>query len=381
MTPSTSSATDAGLLDGIDPAVLFTPFQLGNLTLANRFVMAPMTRVHSPNGVPGEDVAAYYARRAEHLGLIVTEGTYIDHPSAGMLADVPRFYGEDALAGWSRVVEAVHAVGGRIIPQLWHIGVTRPEGSPPHPEAPVLSPSGIALDGSPAGVAATGKDLDDLIASFARAAKDAQRIGFDGIELHGAHGYLLDQFHWSVTNRRSDAYGGKAAARARLSAEIVAAIRAEVGPDFPIGFRFSQWKGGHYDARIAETPQELDELLTPLVEAGVSLWHVSARRYWLPGFEGSDRTTAGWTKHLTGLPTINIGSVGVRSPFNPYATTPEATASLNLAPLLELIDKGEFDLVALGRAVLSDPEWTAKLRAGRVGEIRGYEKGHENTLF
>ncbi|MGH8879726.1 MAG: 12-oxophytodienoate reductase, partial [Stackebrandtia sp.] len=245
--PRTSSDGPSG---DADVSPLFTPFDLGEFALANRFVMAPMTRAQSPAGVPGEDVAEYYARRAQ-LGLIVTEGTFIDHPTAGGSDRIPRFYGEASLAGWSRVVEAVHTAGGRIFPQLWHVGATRSDGAPPHPEASVLSPSGLGLDGSPKGVAATAKDLDELIASFARAAKNAQAIGFDGIELHGAHGYLLDEFFWPVTNRRTDGYGGDIAGRVRLSAEIVAAIRAEVGADFPISYRFSQWKGGHFDARFA----------------------------------------------------------------------------------------------------------------------------------
>lgn len=175
--------------------------------------MAPMTRQFSPGGVPGADVAAYYARRAPHVGLIVTEGTYVDHPSAGSSDRVPRFYGDDALAGWRGVTQAVHAAGGKIVPQLWHLGATRAAGAPPHPDAPVLSPSGRRADGSVVGEPATTAELDAVVASFARAARDAQLAGFDGVELHGAHGYLLDQFLWSGTNGRGDRHGGSAANR------------------------------------------------------------------------------------------------------------------------------------------------------------------------
>ncbi|MEF2976121.1 NADH:flavin oxidoreductase [Subtercola sp. YIM 133946] len=367
------------LLDDADPAELFTPFHSGALTLSNRFVMAPMTRAQSPNGVPGDDVAQYYARRAPHLGLIVTEGTYIDHPSAGSSDRVPTFYGDDALAGWTRVVDAVHAVGGRIFPQLWHLGVTRSENAPLNPDAPIVSPSGLSANGNPRGETATAKDIDDIVASFVRAAVDAQRLGFDGVELHGAHGYLLDQFFWSATNRRSDRFGGETSGRTRLAAEVVEAIRAEVGPDYPIDFRFSQWKGGHYDARIADTAAELDEILTPLVDAGVTLLHASTRRYWLPEFDGSDRTLAGWTKHLTGLPTIALGSIGVPGAF--MDSSNEAQPTLSMAPLVELFERGEFDLVALGRSVLSDPEFTRKLRENRLADIRAYAKEHETTLY
>ncbi|MCU1478039.1 MAG: NADH:flavin oxidoreductase [Subtercola sp.] len=366
------------LLDDTDAAPLFTPFRAGELELSNRFVMAPMTRAFSPGGVPGDDVAAYYARRAPHLGLIVTEGTYIDHPSAGSSDRIPVFYGDDALAGWKNVVDVVHAAGGTIFPQLWHLGVTRSENAPLNPGAPIISPSGLGANGHERGETATAKDIDDIISSFARAARDAQRLGFDGVELHGAHGYLLDQFLWSATNRRSDRFGGEPSGRARLAAEVIEAVRGEVGPAYPIDFRFSQWKGGQYDARIAQSPAELEQILTPLVDAGVTLLHASTRRYWLPEFEGSDRTLAGWTKQLSGLPTIALGSVGVPGAF--LESSDDRQASLSIAPLVELFEKGEFDLVALGRAVLSDPEFTEKIRSNRLSEIRAYEKGHEAAL-
>ncbi|WP_028708072.1 NADH:flavin oxidoreductase [Propionicicella superfundia] len=374
---SHTGADPSSLLDGADPAPLYTPFSLSGVELSNRFVMAPMTRYFSPGGVPGDDVAAYYARRAAHLGLIVTEGVYIDHPSAGTSDRVPRMHGEDALEGWRRTVAAVHGQGGRIFPQLWHVGARRSAGAPPHPDAPVTSPSGIAPDGSTVGEPATTADLDAIVASFARAAGDARRVGFDGVEIHGAHGYLLDQFLWSVTNRRSDVYGGSLRARARLAAEVVAAVRDAVGPGFPVVFRFSQWKSSDFGARLADTPAELGALLGVLVEAGASGFHVSTRRYWLPGFEGDRRTLAGWTKKLTGLPTIALGSVGVAAPYREDGTV---ASSLSIAPLLELFDRGEFDLVALGRAVLSEPEWPAKLRERRLREIRPYEKSHETEL-
>jgi 2,4-dienoyl-CoA reductase-like NADH-dependent reductase (Old Yellow Enzyme family) len=380
MSLSHASPDTSNLLgDGVDAGPLYAPFSLGGTELANRFVMAPMTRQFSPGGVPGADVAAYYARRAPHVGLIVTEGTYVDHPSAGSSDRVPRFYGEDALAGWANVVQAVHGAGGRIMPQLWHLGGQRTPGSAPHPDAPVFSPSGVKADGSTVGEPATTADIDALVASFARAANDAQRLGFDGVELHGAHGYGLDQFFWSATNHRTDRYGASLADRARIGAEVVTAVRAEVGPDFPIVYRYSQWKGGHFDALIADTPEQLAALLTPLADAGVTAFHVSTRRYWLPGFDGSSRTLAGWTKHLTGLPTIAIGSVGVATAFRDASGSD--TQSLNLAPLLELFERGEFDLVAIGRALLSDPQWPTKLRDGEVDSIRPYEKTDETQLY
>src|SRR5262245_27133308 len=128
--------------------VLFRPFSIKQLTLPNRIVMAPMTRSQSPGGVPGENVAAYYRRRAEAgVGLIMTEGTWVPHPSAGFNPRVPRFYGEDALAGWKRVADEVHAAGGRLFPQLWHVGAwVMPHETLP-PEMTPLGPSGVGKDG------------------------------------------------------------------------------------------------------------------------------------------------------------------------------------------------------------------------------------------
>jgi 2,4-dienoyl-CoA reductase-like NADH-dependent reductase (Old Yellow Enzyme family) len=137
-------------------SALFTPFTLAQLSLPNRIVMAPMTRNQSPGGVPGEDVVSYYQRRARHgVGLIVTEGTAIAHPAAVSSARIPRFHGEDALAGWTKVVDAVHDADGRIIPQLWHVGMARPLGSEPNPEAPPVGPSGLDLTGAPVNEALT----------------------------------------------------------------------------------------------------------------------------------------------------------------------------------------------------------------------------------
>jgi 2,4-dienoyl-CoA reductase-like NADH-dependent reductase (Old Yellow Enzyme family) len=374
----------ATLLDGTDVTPLLSPVSVSGLKLRNRLVMAPMTRQFSPDGIPTDDVAAYYGRRAASLGLLITEGTYVDEGSGASTA-VPRFYGEQSLAGWRKVSDAVHAADGAIFPQLWHTGATRKPGSGPYPDAPVVSPSGLTSSGRTVGEPASAAQLEAVAGAFARAAAAAQAAGFDGVELHGAHGYLLDEFHWPQTNQRTDAYGGDIAGRVRFSAEVAAAVRAAVGPDYPIAFRFSQWKGGYYDARIAETPAELEAFLAPLAAAGVSIFHASTRRYWLPAFAGSDRTLAGWTRQLSGLPVIAVGSVGVAAPFLGVTEDGKSQASLQpsltLAPLLELLERGEFDLIALGRAVLADPAWAAKIAGGQPAEIRPYDKSQDTVLY
>lgn len=374
-----ASSLQLTLLDGAEATALLSPVGVAGLKLRNRLVMAPMTRQFSPGGVPGEDVAAYYGRRASSLGLLITEGTYVDEGS-GPSDRVPRFFGERPLAGWRKVAEAVHANGGAIFPQLWHLGAGRKPGTGPYPDAPVISPSGVNAAGEVVAAPATVPQLEALAAAYGRAAAAARDAGFDGIELHGAHGYLLDQFHWARTNRRTDAYGGGIAGRVRFSAQVVAAVRDAVGPEFPVAFRFSQWKGGHYDARIAQDPAELEAFLAPLAQAGVSVFHPSTRRYWLPAFEGDSRTLAGWTRHLTGLPVIAVGSVGVPSAFRaPDGEGEQPT--LSLAPLVDLLDRGEFDLVALGRAVLADPQWAVKLADRRLAAIRPYDKSADSVLY
>ncbi|WP_199824052.1 NADH:flavin oxidoreductase [Streptomyces sp. NBRC 109706] len=361
-------------------SVLMRPLSLGSLLLPNRIVMAPMTREHSPDGIPGDDVARYYGRRAAGgVGLIITEGTYVGHESAGNSARVPCFHGAEALAGWSAVADEVHRAGGRIVPQLWHTGMDRAVGAPPVPDAPRIGPSGVPLDDSEPGVTMTQSDIDNVIAAFATAAAEAEAIGFDGVEIHGAHGYLVDQFLWSHTNRRTDTYGGDTASRARFAAEIVEACREAVSPDFPILFRLSQWKMQHFQARIAETPQELEVILGRLAEAGADVFHCSTRRFHLPEFEGSDLNLAGWARKLSGRPSISVGSVGFDNEFLQSFQGQQGKVT-GIDGLLDRMERDEFDLVAVGRGLLANPDWTAKVLNDRWDELRPFHVGLLGTL-
>jgi 2,4-dienoyl-CoA reductase-like NADH-dependent reductase (Old Yellow Enzyme family) len=345
--------------------ILFTPFASGALSLRNRIVMAPMTRSQSPGGVPGPEVAAYYRRRAEHgVGLIITEGTGIDHPAALGNPNVPRFHGEAALAGWQAVADAVHAAGGRIMPQLWHVGMARKPGQGAAP----VGPSGLTVTGDQVSPPLTEGEIAALVEAYAQGAADARRLGFDGIELHGAHGYLIDQFLWDGTNRRTDRYGGSLLARTRFAAEIVKACRRATDPAFPILFRFSQWKIPVYDARLVETPAELGQLLEPLVDAGVDMFHCSTRRFWMPEFPASPLNLAGWTRKLTGKPVITVGSVGLDTDFIASLFDRQSAGNAGLDRLIEMVGGGEVDLVAIGRALLVDAAWAEKLRTGRTGD-------------
>jgi 2,4-dienoyl-CoA reductase-like NADH-dependent reductase (Old Yellow Enzyme family) len=338
--------------------------------------------------VPNENVADYYRRRAEaDVGLIITEGVGIDHPAAlGKGAadecNVPRLHGEDALAGWKRVVDAVHSAGGVIFPQLWHMGPMRINGTGDFADVPSCRPSGLwgpkeARHAMPPHYMACGvteptspmseSDIADVIGAYGRSAANAREVGFDGIAIHGAHGYLIDSFFWNATNLRTDRWGSDSTGRTRLGAEVIREIRKAVGNDLPVIFRFSQWKQQDFDARLAHTPQELGEFLQPLVDAGVDLFDVSTRVFKAPAFEDSKLTLAGWTRKVTGKPTMCVGSVGlVKDLYNSFAGGSEGVN--NLDEVVSRFNGQEFDLVGVGRALLVDPDWARKARTGRTFE-------------
>jgi 2,4-dienoyl-CoA reductase-like NADH-dependent reductase (Old Yellow Enzyme family) len=359
---------------------LFQPFKLKNLNLPNRLVMAPMTRTQSPGGVPGKNVADYYRRRTEGgTGLLITEGTWIPRPDAGTIPNVPRFYGEDALAGWRRVVEEVHSAGGFIFPQLWHTGIAAVQGAPEGFAA--ASPSGLWLPGDKRGEPMTVAEIEATIEAFGTAAKSAKELGFDGVELHGAHGYLIDQFLWDGTNQRTDKYGGDLVGRTRFAVEALREVRRNVGPDYPVVLRFSQWKLQDYNAKLVQTPQELEAMLAPLTDAGVDAYHCSTRRFWEPEFAGSDLNLAGWTKKITGLPTITVGSVTLNEEFMTTFRSEEGAGTTGIEDLVARLERGEFDLVALGRSLIVNPDWPKIIRRGALDELRPFHKDALKELF
>jgi 2,4-dienoyl-CoA reductase-like NADH-dependent reductase (Old Yellow Enzyme family) len=367
---------------------LFEPATLGSLRLRNRFVMAPMTRKRSPDGIPGADVARYYQRRGRgEVGLIFSEGAFIEHPSAhahdgSSYRDIPHFYGLEALRGWERVRKAVHATGALMIPQLWHVGAVRRRGMLPDPSVPGLGPREIHVAGDIVVRELGAQDAKAIAESYATSARMAREIGFDGIALHGAHGYLLDQFLWPVTNDRSDEYGGDLARRCRLACEVVQAIRLAVGPRFPIVFRFSQWKMSDYAARIVESRGDLLQFLSALGSAGVDAFDVSTRRFWEPAFPDAPSSLAALTRELSGRPTIAVGSVGLDQPHQSkhFRDTTSIDADVvGVDNVLAAFSAGDFDLVAVGRAMLADPDWVRKVRDGRMAEITPFRRACLNS--
>ena len=356
---------------------LFQPFQLRSLALKNRIVMAPMTRSFSPQGIPGENVAAYYRRRAEgEVGLILSECAAIDRSAASNDPNIPCFHGDAPLSGWRSVIDEVHAAGGKMAPQLWHVG-SMPSGKTDWtPPGGIESPSGLAAPGEKLGETMTEEAVADTIAGFGRAATEAIRLGFDAIEVHAAHGYLIDQFFWAGTNRRTDRFGGATMKeRIRFAVEIVTAMRHAVGPDFPLIFRVSQFKQQDYSTRLAETPNEMEQWLTPLVAAGVDAFHCSQRRFWTPEFPAIDGENglnfAGWAKKLTGAAAISVGSVGLSGDAI-AAFGGETSNPASLDNLILRLERNEFDLIAVGRALLGDSRWVTKVRTGDYKSLKPF---------
>lgn len=381
--PSVTKLRDsetAKLLSSARTEKLFEPVQIGALSLKNRIVMPPMTRTMAPGGVPGAANAAYYRRRAKGgVGLVITEGTWVPHEAGANEEDVPRMYGTDALQGWAEVVREVHAEDVPIFSQLWHVGQMKQpviEGlyapkSADHVPPRRVGPSGLfggigsttTRDGEPA----TQADLDSIVEAFRTAAVNAQQVGFDGVEIHAAHGYLFDQFFWPGTNHRDDRYGGSLENRMRLAVETVAEMRRATGPDFPISLRISQWKIQDFAAKNFNTPAELEAFVGPLVEAGVDVFHCSQRRFWEGEF-GSDRNLAAWARKLSGKPAISVGSVAMTGEHIDTLMGQSSNVA-GIDHLLEMMERGDFDLIAVGRGLLVDPDWPHKIQAGRLDQL------------
>jgi 2,4-dienoyl-CoA reductase-like NADH-dependent reductase (Old Yellow Enzyme family) len=237
-----------------------------------------------------------------------------------------------------------------------------------------MGPSGLAKPGVKVSEPMTQRDIDDVVRAFGEAARSAELLGFDGLEIHGAHGYLLDQFFWDGTNHRTDGYGGDLAGRTRFAVEVIREVRSQVSSNFPVCLRFSQWKLQDYNARLAQSPAELERFLAPLVAAGVDLFHCSQRRFWKPEFEGSLLNLAGWTKKLTGKPTITVGSVTLNEEFTQTFRSAETAAVTGIDELLERLGRDEFDLVAIGRSLIVNPSWPSMVQRGAVRELLPYQR-------
>lgn len=322
--------------------------------LKNRLAMAPMTRGRCVQGVPTEKVADYYRRRAAGgIGLIITEGALVNHPLARADSGEVPYLRENSIEGWRRVVEAVHAESGRIFPQIWHLGpVVRPG---------VAGRSVTDDQGNEVVRLATAQDRAELLQAYSHAAEVSPECGFDGVELHGAHGYLLDSF------LRAGDTG--------FVTEIIRETRLKIGPDLPLCFRFSNWTAEDPTASYFDTPAELERLLKLMIEAGIDIFHPSTRRFWEPVFDAEPLTLAGWTRRITGMPTIIVGNIGLKTEeFS-------GSGSASLDSLERLLNAGEFDLAAVGRPLITEAEWGNKVRGKRFDQIEDFYEGSPKEVF
>ena len=362
---------------------LFAPLTLRGLTLRNRFVMPAMQRGFMDDGAPTQQMVDYLRRcAAGGVGLVICESTSPDHPSAYWLPVMGRI-DAGTLRAWQRVVDAVHAAGAAIFIQLWHPGAMR-KVAPDHPLAqlPAWSPSGLIQGGRGNGRAMTHADLAELQASYVRAARDARRLGVDGVELHAAHGYLMDQFLWAETNQRSDQFGGPTLAqRACYPAAVAAAMRDAIGPDLVLSFRFSQFKEVDYGAAIARDPDELRDMITLMRSAGVDMFNVSSRRFRKPEWPESahrDWSIAQWTRSFTDAAVMTTGSVGLNvemfADLFDGQDPSELSVSGDLQELAARVADGTLDLVGVGRMHIANNDFVNKVRAGRVHELALFNK-------
>ena len=339
---------------------LFDPIRAGDLHLANRIAMAPLTRNRSPGAVPGDMAVTYYAQRAS-AGLLITEATAISQQGQGY-SDVPGLYDSEQLQGWKKVTQAVHAQGGKIVTQLWHVGRVSHCSLQPGNAAPV-APSALRAQAKTYVVdAATGQgqfvptsppralkaeELPDIVHHYAAAARNAvHTAGFDGVELHGANGYLLDQFLKDGANQRRDDYGGAIANRVRLTLEVVRAVVEAVGGG-RVGIRLSPVTPSNdiYDSHPQPLFEHLAQQLAPL---GLAYLHV------IEGSTGGPREIADRPFDYAAFKAAyrNAGGRGAWMVNNGYDRT----------MALQAVASGQADMVAFGRAYISNPDLVERLQ-------------------
>jgi N-ethylmaleimide reductase len=331
-----------------DASLLFRPLRLGDLELPNRIVMAPLTRNRATHGadVASELAATYYSQRAS-AGLIVSEGTQVSRQGQGYVW-TPGLYSEAQVAGWRRATDAAHAAGGRIFAQLWHVGrishvSLQPDGGAPVAPSPIRAKTRTFLESGFAEVSeprALGlAEIAGVVADFAAAAANARRAGFDGVELHGANGYLIDQFLRDGTNKRSDSYGGSIENRARFALEVVdAALKA--------------WPAGRVGVRLAPVSPANDIAdSNPAAIFGHLVAQLSTRKlgyiHVVEGATGGDR---------------NIAPFDFAALRRLFGGAYIANNGYTRALAIETLASGRADLVAFGRPFIANPDLVERLR-------------------
>lgn len=332
-------------------SVLFEGAVLGRLELSNRLAVAPMTRISAHcDGVPSEMMLDYYARFAEGgFGLLITEGIYTDSARSAGYRDQPGLVSDDQVEGWREIVRAVHERGVPIIAQLMHAGALSQVFAPGETVGPsAIEPAGEQMafyhgkGGYPKPRELTVPEIECIIEGFAVSAANAQRSGFDGVEVHGANGYLLDQFLRPHTNTRDDDFGGSLSNRMRLIEDIVHAVRRRCGKGFVIGLRLSQGKVNDYGHKW-NGEAEAREIFGRVAELPLDYIHVTEFEAWQPAFADGERSLVTLAAEHSKMPVIANGSL-----HDP------AKAAL-------VVDDGA-SVIAIGRGALGDPSWPAHVR-------------------
>ncbi|WP_331763765.1 NADH:flavin oxidoreductase [Streptomyces anthocyanicus] len=334
------------------------PVTLAGAKLTNRLAVAPMTRVSAgEDGTPTESMARYYSAFASGgFGLVITEGTYTDAQYSQGYFFQPGIVSESHVEAWRPIVEAIHAGGARAVMQLMHAGALS-QGN--RYRADTAGPSAVRPKGQmmseyggsgtwPTPRAMSDDDIETAVQGFVAAAVNAQRAGFDGVEVHAANGYLLDQFLTDYTNLRSDSYGGSVSQRIRLTAQVVERIRARVpDEDFWLGVRLSQTKVNDFQYRWAGS-DDARIVFASLADAGAGYLHIASEgRDWIETarLDDGDTITA-LAKKVTGLPVIANGGMH------------------DLDQAARLLEGGHADVLSLGRGALANPDLPNRVAGG-----------------
>lgn len=346
-------------MTALNPRIV-TPFDMGSLKLKNRIALAPMTRVsasESGNATPA--MARYYERFARGgFGLVITEGIYTDRQYAQGYVNQPGITDSEQALAWRAVVEAIHRHESAAIAQIMHAGALSQANRFVEQSA---GPSAIRPKGEQMkfyhgeGVyrvpqAMTDEDIADAIEGFALAAKRAVEIaGFDGVEIHGANGYLLDQFMTDYSNQRADRWGGDVRQRLSLTLEVIAAVKKVVGHS-AVGVRISQGKVNDFQHKWAGGEHDAQTIFGSLADAGVDFIHVTEHQAWKPAFIGNEVSLVTLARHYApGVVLIANGGV-------------QDSASVE-----QTLQAGA-DIVAVGKAALANPDFVQRLIEGRAPE-------------
>ncbi|MCI3986084.1 NADH:flavin oxidoreductase [Bacillus vallismortis] len=356
--------------------LLFEKVTLGSTSIDNRVGVAPMTRTSAtPDGYATEQMVSYYTSFARGgFGLIITEGIYPDDQYSQGYLNQPGIVYEEQVKAWKKVVDSVHRAGARIFAQLMHAGALS-QGNRFVNET--IAPSSVQPKGEqmefyggkgPFSIPreVTKEDITEVIKGFVNAAKKAKTAGFDGVEIHGANGYLLDQFLTDYTNHRTDEYGGSAENRVRLLVEVSKAVREAVGQDFTVGIRISQGKVNDYTHKWQGKDKDAEIIFGQLGQAGLDFIHVTEYEAWQPAFPEGEGTTA--TDSAFG-----DGGSSMARLAKTYSNLP-VIANGHLedpAKAREIIEKGEADVITLGKGALANHDWVEKVKNGeRLAEFQ-----------